>query len=53
MKYEREEDLSTKQWLTLNKRIAEAMSKRDEFTTEADVRYFETDAYLHELNSAE
>ena len=41
------------QWLTLNKWIAEAMSKRDEFTTEADVRYFETDAYLHELNSAE
>lgn len=51
MKYQSIEDLSAEQRLTLNKRIAEALSeKRDEFSTEADVRYFETDEYLYELS---
>jgi len=50
MKYESIEDLSIEQRLTLNKRIAEALDKRDAFTTEADVRYFETDDYLYELS---
>ena len=50
MKYESIEDLSIEQRLTLNKRIAEALEKRDAFTTEADVRYFVTDDYLYELS---
>ena len=51
MKYESIEDLSIEQQLELNKRIAEALEKRyDAFTTEADVRYFVTDDYLHELS---
>ena len=50
MKYESIEDLSVEQRLTLNKRIAEALEKRDAFTTEADVRYFVTDDYLYELS---
>ena len=49
MKYESIEDLSIEQRLTLNKRIAEALDKRDAFTTEADVRYFVTEDYLYEL----
>ena len=53
MKYESIEDLSVEQRLQLNKLIAEALSKRDAFTTEEDVRYFVTDDYLDELNSAE
>jgi len=50
MKYESIEDLSIEQRLTLNKRITEALEKRDAFTTEADVRYFVTDDYLYELS---
>jgi len=50
MKYESIEDLSIEQRLTLNKRIAEALDKRDAFTTEADIRYFVTDDYLYQLS---
>jgi hypothetical protein len=50
MKYESIEHLSVEQRLQLNKLIAEALEKRDAFTTEADVRYFVTDDYLYELS---
>lgn len=50
MKYESIEDLSIEQRLELNKRIAEALEKRDAFTTEADVRYDVTDDYLYQLS---
>ena len=44
------EQLTVKQRNELNRRIAEGINNKDAFTTDADVRYFETEDYLEEIN---
>jgi len=44
------EELTVEQRSELNKRIAEGIKNKDTFTTDADVRYFETEDYLEEIN---
>ena len=44
------EELTVKQRNELNRRIAEGIKNKDVFTTAADVRYFETEDYLEEIN---
>ena len=44
------EELTMEQRNELNRRIAEGIKNKDVFTTDADVRYFETEDYLEELN---
>ena len=44
------EELTVEQRSELNKRIAEGIKNKDAFTTDADVRYFETEDYLEEIN---
>ena len=44
------EELTVEQRNELNRRIAEGINNKDAFTTDADVRYFETEDYLEEIN---
>ena len=44
------EELTVEQRSELNRRIAEGIKNKDAFTTDADVRYFETEDYLEEIN---
>ena len=44
------EELTMEQRNELNRRIAEGIKNKNAFTTEADVRYFETEDYLEEIN---
>ena len=44
------EELTMEQRNELNRRIAEGIRNKDAFTTDADVRYFETEDYLEEIN---
>ena len=44
------EELTIEQRNELNRRIAEGIKNKDVFTTEADVRYFETEDFLEEIN---
>ena len=46
------EELTTEQRNELNRRIAEGIRNKDAFTTDADVRYFETEDYLEEINGS-
>ncbi len=45
------DELTVEQRNELNGRIAEGIKNKDAFTTEADVRYFETEDYLEEINA--
>ncbi len=45
------DELTVEQRNELNRRIAEGIKNKDAFTTEADVRYFETEDYLEEINA--
>ena len=44
------EELTVEQRNELNRRIAEGINNKDAFSTDADVRYFEIEDYLEELN---
>ena len=44
------DELTMEQRNELNRRIAEGIKNKHAFTTDADVRYFETEDYLEELN---
>ena len=44
------EELTVEQRNELNRRIAEGIKNKDAFTSDADVRYFEIEDYLEELN---
>ena len=44
------DELTVEQRNELNRRIAEGIKNKDAFTTDADVRYFETEDYLEEIN---
>lgn len=44
------EELTVEQHSELNRRIAEGIKNKDAFTSDADVRYFETEDYLEEIN---
>ena len=44
------EDLTSTEQVKLARLIAEGIKNKDAFTTDADVRYFETEDYLEELN---
>ena len=44
------EELTVEQRIELNGRIAEGIKNKNVFTTDADVRYFETEDYLEEIN---
>ncbi len=44
------EELTMEQRNELNRRIAEGIKNKNAFTTDADVRYFETEDFLEEIN---
>ena len=44
------EELTIEQRNELNWRIAEGIKNKDAFTSDADVRYFETEDFLEEVN---
>ena len=44
------DELTVEQRNELNRRIAEGIKNKDAFTTDADVRYFETEDFLEEVN---
>ena len=44
------EELTVEQRNELNRRIAEGIKNKDVFTTTADVRYFETEDFLEQVN---
>ena len=44
------EELTIEQRNELNRRIAEGIKNKNAFTSDADVRYFETEDYLEEIN---
>jgi hypothetical protein len=44
------EELTVKQRNELNRRIAEGINKKNALTTDADIRYFETEDFLEEIN---
>ena len=44
------EDLTSSEQATLEELITEGIKNKDAFTTDADVRYFETEDFLEQVN---